>query len=57
MDTKPRIVTAFECPPVPDCDHWTAYDDSLGADTSPVGRGMTEQEAIDDLLWQLEDRA
>lgn len=30
---------------------WEAWDDRLGPDTSPIGRGATQQEAIDDLQW------
>ena len=32
---------------------WQAFDDRLGADTSPIGDGPTKADAIDDLLWQL----
>jgi hypothetical protein len=34
---------------------WVAWDDSLGADTSPYGYGATRQEAAEDLEWQLEE--
>jgi hypothetical protein len=34
---------------------WRAWDDRLGADTSPIGDGPTEADAIDDLMWQLND--
>ena len=51
--TPPRIHTAS---------HWTpwgevflAHDDDKGADASPYGRGMTQQEAVEDLMAQLED--
>ena len=50
-----NIKTVYEYPPIPNADHWIAYDDNLGADTSPYGRGATEQEAIDDLMAQMED--
>ena len=53
--TQPRVITAFVIPPIPDADHWIAYDDNLGADTSPYGTGATEAEAVDDLKQQLED--
>ncbi|WP_172430989.1 hypothetical protein [Mameliella alba] len=36
---------------------WCAYDDRRGADASPYGWGATEDEAITDLLEQLEDEA
>ena len=52
---KPRIITEFVQPPIPDADHWVAYDDRLGADASPYGYGATEAEAIVDLERQLED--
>ena len=35
---------------------WQAWDDRLGADTSPIGDGPTEADAIDDLLWQMNDK-
>jgi len=50
-----RIITAYERPPIPNADHWTAHDDNMGADTSPIGTGRTEAEAIEDLEWQLEE--
>ncbi len=34
---------------------WQAWDDNLGADTSPIGDGPTEADAIDDLQWQLDE--
>lgn len=62
-----RIVTTHVCPPIPVRDmDWSAIDaDTYDADCDqdgffslgPVGRGATEQEAIDDLLEQLEERA
>lgn len=53
--TQRRIHTFYEHPPVPCTPFWRAWDDSLGADTSPYGQGETKQEAIDDLMAQLED--
>jgi hypothetical protein len=50
-----RIVTAFVTPPIPNADHWQAWDDSMGEDSSPYGTGRTEAEAITDLEDQLED--
>lgn len=35
---------------------WHAWDDRYGADASPIGEGRTEQEAIDDLLAQIEEQ-
>ena len=52
-----KIITTFVQPPIPNGDHWIAYDDNLGADTSPYGQGATEQEAIDDLMAQIDDVA
>ena len=49
-----RIATAFEHPPIPTPPFWRAWDDTRGADSSPDGPGATEQEAIDDLMAQLE---
>lgn len=52
--TTRRIVTVYEHPPTPHPPFWRAWDDDLGADTSPYGQGETKQEAIDDLMAQLE---
>ena len=51
-----NIKTVYEYPPIPVPGFWRAYDDNLGADTSPCGQGATEQEAIDDLMAQRRDR-
>jgi hypothetical protein len=48
---EPRIVTEWD----DTARQWAAWDDVLGADTSPVGWGTTQDEAVDDLMWQLED--
>jgi hypothetical protein len=57
MINKPdHIITTLHNPPAPIGAFWTAYDDRLGADSSPYGMGPTEQEAIDDLLAYLEDQ-
>ena len=55
MRHEPRIITAYEHPPIPVAPFWRAWDDRLGADTSPYGQGRTEAEAIEDLKAQLED--
>lgn len=52
------IHTSFDYPPVPwRGDDWHAitdnYDGAPDAGWQPVGRGATEQEAIDDLLEQI----
>lgn len=59
-----RVSTSNDCPPIPVRDmDWSAVDDSTydcDCDQDgyyslcPVGRGATEQEAIDDLMEQLE---
>lgn len=54
--TRPDwIRTTFEWPPIPGGGFWRAWDDRLGADSSPYGQGATEAEAIEDLIAQLED--
>lgn len=50
-----KIITDFVQPPIPNADHWRAYDDNLGADCSPYGIGRTEQKAIEDLKEQLDE--
>lgn len=55
-----KIRTHFEYPPIPlRCFDWSAVDDDTydGAPdcNCPIGRGVTEQEAIDDLLEQIGD--
>lgn len=53
--TAPRIVTSvMDAGPY---SIWLAWDDRLGADTSPIGDGRTEAEAIEDLQRQLEEDA
>lgn len=49
-----RIVTHFEYPPIPVRSYdWSAVDDDTYEPGNPIGRGATEQEAVDDLLEQL----
>lgn len=49
--TRPDwIRTAYEWPPIPVPPFWSAWDDRLGADCSPYGRGATEDEAVEDLI-------
>jgi hypothetical protein len=59
-----KINTSFDYPPIPVRDmDWSAVTDNYDADCDqdgffsncPQGHGRTEQEAIDDLLMQLED--
>ena len=48
------FVTSFITPPGPIKPFWQAVSqDYDGGD--PIGRGATVEEAIDDLVWQLED--
>lgn len=58
------IKTNFDYPPIPVRNmDWSAVTDNFDCDCDengyfsrdPVGRGATEQEAIDDLIEQLED--
>ena len=61
-----KVRTNFDYPPIPVRDmDWSAVDDdTYDCDcdedgffsTCPIGRGATEQEAIDDLLEQIEER-
>lgn len=49
-----EIITRFDPPPIPiKNSDWVATTDSYEPE-DPIGRGATEQEAIDDLLDQLE---
>lgn len=53
----PRIKTSYWAKPIPtNALDWSAIDDSTyDGEGCPVGYGATEQEAIDDLLEQMED--
>lgn len=53
-----KVRTSFDCPPIPvrGAD-WSAIDDSTyDGEGCEIGRGATEQEAIADLIWQIEER-
>jgi hypothetical protein len=62
-----RIRTSFDYPPIPIRSmDWSAVDDDtydVDRDEAgffnkcPIGRGATEQDAIEDLLDQIEERA
>ena len=55
-----NIKTNFDYPPIPFRSFdWSAIDDDTydGDPRSPIGYGPTEQEAIDDLLEQLESKS
>jgi hypothetical protein len=42
--------------PIP-CFEWSAWDDeTYDGEGCPVGSGKTEQDAIDDLMWKLEEQ-
>lgn len=52
-----NIKTSFDYPPIPIRQFdWSAIDDNYDLG-SPIGHGATEQEAIQDLLDQIEERA
>ena len=52
----PKIKTFYDPPPIPmRCCDWAAIDDDTYDIDSPTGYGATEQEAIDDLMWKLEE--
>jgi hypothetical protein len=41
--------------PIP-CFEWSAWDDeTYDGEGCPVGSGKTEQDAIDDLMWKIEE--
>ena len=52
-----KIVTEFIYPPIPDRSHdWCAVDDdTYEGPGCKIGYGATEQEAIDDLMEQMEN--
>ncbi len=55
-----KVRTSFDYPPIPIRQFdWSAIDDDTydGAEDShcPIGHGATEQDAIDDLLEQIEE--
>lgn len=53
--TPAKIITSHVYPPIPDhSNDWCAYVDGTEED-GVYGWGATEQEAIDDLSWQLDD--
>ena len=52
-----KIVTSYELKPIPmRCCDWCAVNDETYDYDQPVGYGATEQEAIEDLLSQIEER-
>ena len=51
-----RIITHYDPPPIPwRCCDWSAIDDETHDLGSPCGYGATEEEAIEMLLWLLEE--
>ena len=57
VQKRSRIVTTAIYPPIPVRDHdWSAIDDdTYDGEGSLIGFGATEQDAIDDLVRQMED--
>lgn len=54
--TPRKIVTSHVCPPIPWRNFdWCAYEDGHEED-GLRGWGATEQEAIEDLQWQIDER-
>jgi hypothetical protein len=53
-----KVRTSFDYPPIPVRGvDWSAVDDrTYDGEGCEIGRGATEQEAIDDLLEQIEER-
>lgn len=52
-----KIKTFYDPPSIPmRCSDWQAIDDDTYDYDQPVGYGATEQEAIDDLIWKLEEQ-
>ena len=52
-----KIITTYHCPPIPDRNYdWSAMrEEDIGEEKrGHVGWGKTEQEAIDDLKFQLD---
>ena len=51
-----KIKTFYDPPPIPmRCCGWAAIDDDTYDIDSPTGYGATEAEAIEDLMWKLEE--
>lgn len=56
---KLKIVTDYDPKPIPTAAFdWSAVDDATydGDGFSPIGYGSTEEEAIEDLIEQIDDR-
>ncbi len=53
-----KIRITFEHPPIPirSCDFSAVDENTYDGPGCPIGRGATEQEAIDDLLEQIAER-
>ena len=51
-----KIRTSFDYPPIPVRSFdWSAVDDDTYEPGNPIGHGATEQEAIADLMAQMDD--
>jgi len=53
--TARKIELSYEHPVAPVPPFWRAWLDDLGADCRPYGEGPTAQDAIEDLLRQVEE--
>ncbi len=51
-----KIKTSFDATALFTTFQWSAIDDDTYDLDEPVGYGSTEQEAIEDLLWQINER-
>lgn len=52
-----KIRTEYVWPPIPDRRFdWSAVTDNYDGEGSPIGWGRTEDEAIEDLVAEIEDR-
>jgi len=51
-----NIVTSHDCPPLPIRSYdWSAHIKGQEEPGDPIGYGATEAEAIEDLLWKVEE--
>jgi hypothetical protein len=53
-----RIRITYDPPPIPDRSHdWRAVDDdTYDGEGCPIGYGRTPGQAVDDLVWWLDER-
>ena len=51
-----KVVTSYVCPPIPvRTSDWVAYEDGC-EEENMYGYGATEEEALSDLAWQLDEK-